>query len=66
MALNCFFDPLRFDADISLRHGGGTLLQKPPDQGNIKAGIAALTAFHAICFLRTRLALFWADLVLLN
>ena len=37
MILNCLLDPLRFNADVPLRGGGGTVLQKPLHQGNIEA-----------------------------
>ena len=37
MILNCLLNSLRLDADIPLRGGGGTMLQKPLHQGNIEA-----------------------------
>ena len=37
MSLYCRFDPLRLDADVSLGGGGGTVLQKPLDKGNVVA-----------------------------
>ena len=30
-------NPLRLDADVSLGHGGGAVLQKPLDKGNVIA-----------------------------
>ena len=36
MPFNRLFDPLRLDADVALRHGGGAVLQKPLHKGNIK------------------------------
>ena len=35
MSLNRPFNPLRLNADITLRHGGGAVLQKALDQGNV-------------------------------
>ena len=35
MVLNGIFDPLRFDADVSLSNGGGTVLQESLDKGNV-------------------------------
>ena len=37
MSFNRLFDPLRLDADIPLRDGGGTVLQQPLDKGNVEA-----------------------------
>ncbi len=31
MTFNRRFYPLRFDADVTLRHGGGAVLSEPPD-----------------------------------
>ena len=33
--LNGCFDPLRFNADVSLRDGGRTVLQEPLDKGYV-------------------------------
>ena len=35
MIQNCFFNPLRLHADITLGSGGGAVLQKPLHQGNV-------------------------------
>ena len=35
MVLNCLLYPLRFDADVSLGSGGGTVLQESLHQSNI-------------------------------
>ena len=35
MIQNCFFNPLRLHADITLGGGGGAVLQKPLHQGNV-------------------------------
>ena len=35
MILNSLFDPLRFDADVSLSNGGRAVLQEPLDKGNV-------------------------------
>ena len=37
MILNCLLNSLRLNADIPLRGGGGTMLQKPLHQRNIEA-----------------------------
>ena len=37
MILNCLLYSLRLNADVPLRGGGGTVLQKPLHQGNIEA-----------------------------
>ena len=36
MSLNRLFYPLWLHPDIPLRHGGGAVLKKPLDKGNIK------------------------------
>ena len=35
MVLDGIFDPLRFDADVSLGNGGGTVLQEPLDKCDV-------------------------------
>ena len=35
MVLDGCFDPLRFDADVTLSNGGGTVLQEPLDKGDV-------------------------------
>lgn len=43
MVLNGYFDPLRFDADVTLSNGGGTVLQESLDKGDvISAGFVNL------------------------
>ena len=37
MPFNCLLDPLRLNADVPLRHGGGAVLQEALGQGNILA-----------------------------
>ena len=37
MSLNRLFDPLRFDADVTLCHGGGAVLQEPLNEGDVVA-----------------------------
>ena len=37
MILYCLLNPLRLNADIPLRGGGGTMLQQPLYKGNIEA-----------------------------
>ncbi len=37
MSLNRLFDPLWLNAYVALRDGGGAMLQKPLDQGNVIA-----------------------------
>ena len=37
MSLNRLFNPLRLDADITLCDGGGAVLQKPLDKGDVEA-----------------------------
>ena len=37
MTLYRLLYPLRLNADVSLRHGDGTVLQEPPDKGNVIA-----------------------------
>ena len=40
MTLDCLFYPLRFDADVSLRHRRAAVLQEPLDKGNVIAIVA--------------------------
>ena len=35
MSLNSCFNPLRFDSDVSLSNGGGTVLEKSLDKGDV-------------------------------
>ena len=35
MSFDGGFDPLRFDADVTLSNGGGTVLQESLDEGNV-------------------------------
>ena len=35
MVLNCLFNPLRFDADVSLGSGGAAVLQQTLDEGDV-------------------------------
>ena len=37
MSFNCLFNPLRFDADVSLRNGCAAMLQQTLDKGNVIA-----------------------------
>ena len=37
MPFNRLLDPLRLNADVSLGHGGGAVLQEPLDKGNVIA-----------------------------
>ena len=37
MILNCLLNLLRLNADVSLRGGGTTVLQKPPHKSNVIA-----------------------------
>ena len=48
MSLDCLFDPLRFDADVTLRGGGAGVLQKPLYQSNVIS--AVLVNFGGIPF----------------